>query len=103
KMRPGGSSGDAEKCAPRILVPIRGTESGEGWYKINPIIVLQAFCHRFTFFGMAEKLQPVPQPLNGSPTDKYAAFQGVGHLITDLPGNGGQQLVGGFNRFVSGI
>src|SRR5690606_36666364 len=54
----------------------------------------------FTFFGMAEKLQSVPKPLNGGPTNKDAAFQGISHLIADLPCDGSQQLVGGFNGFI---
>src|SRR5690554_104143 len=52
---------------------------------------------------MAEKLQPIPQPLNSSPANKYASFQRISDLLPNLPGNGGQQLVGRFYRFVSGV
>src|SRR5690606_28452223 len=89
KMGACRSSGDAEKCTSRILVPMGSTQSGKGGNKINPVVVFYACGQRFTFFGMTEKLHSIPLPLIGLPADKYTAFLSVIHFLSDLPGNGG--------------
>src|SRR5690606_11379937 len=99
-MGPRCSSCYAEKCAPGVLVPIGCSKACKRRNKVHAVIVFKAFGQCFTFFGMTEKLQSVPKPLNGSPSDKHAAFQCVSHLVTYLPGNRGQQLVAGLYGFV---
>src|SRR5690606_23256546 len=99
----GSSPCDAKEGTSGILVPIGSTQSCESRYKINPLIVFSAFCQGFAFLGMPEQLQAIAQPLNGCSSNKYAAFQRIGHFIPDLPGNRGQKLISRFDRFASGI
>ena len=91
--RVGRPTGNAEDGAAGVLIPIGRPQSSECRDHIDAAVVPDRVGERFNLLRAGDAPKPIPQPLHHSPTDEDASLQSVRHLVAQLPGNRGEQVV----------
>ena len=89
-VHPAGKTNDGP---PGVLVPVGGTQTGEGGDHIATVGIGDHAGQHLRFGGAVNELQLVPKPLDGRPRHEDGAFQCIGHLALQPPGDGGHQAV----------
>ena len=97
------TSGDAGDGSPGILIPVRRAQTGKGGNYIAAVRIRNFGCHVFGVSSRVDKAHFVTEPLDGSSGNKHRPFQRVVHLAARAAGDGGQQTVGGGDRFFTGV
>ena len=98
-----GAAGDAQQRTARVLVPVGGAQAGQRRHEVHAAVVFHRVSQVVDVGRGADQAGTVTQPLDGRATHEDAAFQCVGGLAADLPGHGGQQVVGRFHRGVARV
>ena len=89
------ATGDAADGTVGILVPIGGAHAGKGRDEVYAAVVRDRGRQGFDLGGTPDDAEAVAQPLDDGTTHEDGAFQGVIDLVTDLPGDGGEEVVPG--------
>jgi len=80
---------------------MRCAEAGQGGNEYDAGRIGTDEASFFDVRGFLEKAETVSQPLHHRSGDESAPFQGVRHLVADLPGDGAEQSVPGGDLFRS--
>lgn len=97
------TAGNADDGAAGVLIPVRGSETGEGGNDIAAVGVGNLGGHIFGVGGGIDKAHLIAQPLNGRPGHEDGALQGIGDLAVDAPGDGGDETVLREHGSLSGV
>ncbi len=95
--------GQADNHAARVLVPVRGAQTGERGDHIASVGVLHFVRHVFGIGRAVNQAQLVAQPLKRSARYKDGAFQRIVDLAPQAPCDGRDQAVLGEDRLLPGV
>ena len=95
--------GQSYDGSPGVLIPMGRAQTGEGRDDIAAVGVGHLGRHVLRVGGGIDEPQLVPQPLNCRPRHENRAFQGVGDLPVQAPGDGGDQAVLAEHGLFAGI
>ena len=89
----GCSSAEAIDASFRVLVPVRCSQTGKRRYEIYSSVVLYAACKSLDFRRRLDDSETVTKPLYYRTCHEDAAFEGIIHLVPDLPCDSCKEIV----------
>ena len=95
--------GQAYHSAPGIGIPVGRAQSRKGGHHIAAARVLHLLGHILRISRGLDKPQFIPEPLDRRPCNENGAFQGIGNLTVQAPGDGRHQTIFRENRFLPRI
>jgi len=103
QMRARAAAAEPVDQAARLRPPVRRTQPGMGGNDGDAAAVGHAGGERFDLPGMFDDAQAIAQPCDQRSGDISAAFQRVGNVLVELPGDGAEHAVTAGHRRIAGI
>ena len=98
-----GGAGDTDDRATGVGIPVGGTEACEGGDEDDAVAIGDGGGEEIDFLGGANELEAIAEPLDGGAADEDTAFEGELAFFADLPGDRGDEALGGGEGFGADI
>ena len=95
-----GNAYDSSTC---VLIPVRGTKTGESRHDVAAVGVFDFSCHVFGIRRGIDEAHLIAKPLDGGTCNEDGTLECVVYFSVETPCDRGNQSVLGEYRFFAGV